>query len=600
MKKIFTLAVAVLASFSLWADDAVCSFSSKNIVAGRATAYPVTNANGILADDAIYATSRNAISAVENGVEPNYMGFIFQPASNCNVIITGVNTTTSDRNFSNKVFEVINTDIYPIVKASSSFDGTISQYLLDNLDTYTTLDAEGWKSAKLIKKSSGNYLEDATNAAKTISGEAAVASLYKQISDIQVVSITKKADSKAAAVVESKTFSTATGEYEFEKGKTYVIYLHRNSSGLFAKEISFVPTAPLCNAPEKELVLKADKEVIYVGDEVTFSTEGGNGNPVTIVGANGNVITTGKWVATEGKHTFQASQEAAGEVCAQESFLELTVLTKNPVTAVSVDGPKEAYVGAELVYTATAANATQYAWSVDGIDANTNAAEFKYTAVVGEHSIVCKARNDFNATDEWIASNTIELTVTKKVVIMEDIYIWKKGSGYTGCVENPNVDANANQAETELAYSKAAFSGMSKMGRASADDTEISLTFTAKEGLYIKSICTYGKLEEPEGAQIAWDGKNWENLAAYSEGEKSFEAPAETFPVTFTIKFIGVSKDSGGLWWRNALVSLGEKDEPTALNNTETATKAVKVIRDGQLYIMYNNKMYNVQGAVVK
>lgn len=187
-----------------------------------------------------------------------------------------------------------------------------------------------------------------------------------------------------------------------------------NSSGggsVFMFKIEITSPTPACNAPEKELVLKADKEIIYVGDEVTFTTEGGNGNPVTIVGANGNVITD-KWTAVEGKHKFLASQEAAGDVCAQESFLELTVMTKNPVTAVTIDGPKEAYVGAELVYTATAANATQYAWSVDGKDANTNAAEFKYTAVEGEHSIVCKARNDFNATDEWIASAELKLVVT--------------------------------------------------------------------------------------------------------------------------------------------------------------------------------------------
>lgn len=38
----------------------------------------------------------------------------------------------------------------------------------------------------------------------------------------------------------------------------------------------------------------------------------------------------------------------------------------------------------------------------------------------------------------------------------------------------------------------------------------------------------------------------------------------------------------------------------TAIENTEAATKATKVIREGQLYILYNGKMYNVQGAVVK
>ena len=225
-----------------------------------------------------------------------------------------------------------------------------------------------------------------------------------------------------------------------------------NSSGggnVYLFKVEITTAAPACNAPEKELVLKADKEVVYVGDEVTFSTEGGNGNPVTIVGANGNVITTGKWVATEGKHTFQASQEAAGDVCAQESFLELTVLTKNPVTAVSVDGPKEAYVGAELVYTATAANATQYAWLVDGVDANTNAAEFKYTAVVGEHSIVCKARNDFNATDEWIASEPIAVKVSKVEGALIHYDLTSKNGSVTITADAKNIIGGTADQKTE-------------------------------------------------------------------------------------------------------------------------------------------------------
>ena len=222
-------------------------------------------------------------------------------------------------------------------------------------------------------------------------------------------------DLNSAAEVEFEVKNNAgknvwhEAEMSIEVKKDECIYVKFPTNVYISQVI--LSAAPKCTAPEKELVLKADKETIYVGDEVTFTTEGGNGNPVTIVGANGNVITD-KWTAVEGKHKFLASQEAAGDVCAQESFLELTVMTKNPVTAVTIDGPKEAYVGAELVYTATAANATQFAWSVDGKDANTNAAEFKYTAVEGEHSIVCKARNDFNATDEWIASAELKLVVT--------------------------------------------------------------------------------------------------------------------------------------------------------------------------------------------
>ncbi len=237
---------------------------------------------------------------------------------------------------------------------------------------------------------------------------------------------------------------------EVNKASGYVRFtMTASSSGKYwSYDDLVIVSAPACTAPEKELVLKADKEVIYVGDEVTFTTEGGNGNPVTIVGANGNVITD-KWTAVEGKHKFLASQEAAGDVCAQESFLELTVLTKNPVTAVTIDGPKEAYVGEELVYTATAANAAQYAWLVDGIDANTNAAEFKYTAVEGEHSIVCKARNDFNATDEWIASEPIAVKVSKVEGALIHYDLTGKNGSVTIAADAKNIIGGTADQNTE-------------------------------------------------------------------------------------------------------------------------------------------------------
>ena len=39
---------------------------------------------------------------------------------------------------------------------------------------------------------------------------------------------------------------------------------------------------------------------------------------------------------------------------------------------------------------------------------------------------------------------------------------------------------------------------------------------------------------------------------------------------------------------------------PTAIDNTEAEVKAVKVIRNGQLFIEKNGVIYNAQGAVVK
>lgn len=539
MKKIFTLAVAVLASFSLWAETTY-------IISGK-----------------------------------------------CNVPLTaGMNGSKY------QVLKSNGTTVEATEDISSSITATASFYY------------NSTSSAIADLTNTANYGTSSSNARtmqsiKILQNEEAVISLGEvQVKQLDVIYVCGSKD-PCELTIEGEANATSDQDVHlFTKSSSFGNTISIKNTSTKAKEyrVFVIISIKECNAPEKELVLKADKEApIYVGDEVTFSTEGGNSNTPAIAGDAGEEINAGKWIATEGKHKFKASQEAAGDVCAQEASLELTVMTKNPVTACTIAGESNGYIGDPYTYTATAANATQYAWFVNGINANTNTAEFTYTpTAAGAYNIVCKARNDFNAAEEWIASNTIELTVTKKVVIMEDTYIWKKGSGYTGCVENPNVDPNANKAETELTYSKASFTGVEKMDRPSSANTEVSLTFTAKEGLYIKSICTYGKLEEPEGAQIAWDGKNWEPLAAYAEGQKSFEAPANTYPASFTIKYVSASTSTGGLYWRNALVSLGEKDEPTALNNTETEIKAVKVIRDGQLYIMYNGKIYNVQGAVVK
>ena len=181
-----------------------------------------------------------------------------------------------------------------------------------------------------------------------------------------------------------------------------------------------------------------------------------------------------------------------------------------------------------------------------------NAGVFSAT-VAGDYIVV--ANQAANAT--YVATSK-EFTVTVLENELSDTYIWKKSASYTGCVDNPNADAPAAQ------YTDIAYEGFTGMGRAAADNTECILTFSVKAAYSatfgIKSICTYGKLEEPAGGQISWDGgANWEDLAAYAEGKKEFNAPSSTFPTSFKIRFLGVSASSGGLYWRNALVTLEVK-----------------------------------------
>ena len=143
----------------------------------------------------------------------------------------------------------------------------------------------------------------------------------------------------------------------------------------------------------------------------------------------------------------------------------------------------------------------------------------------------------------------------KETILYTDTYIWKKQSDATGCVVNPNVAPNANQAYTEKTYSSSTIGGGSSMGR--PDNVgEYSITIAAQSGYLIQSICTYGKVET--ASQISWDnGLTWTDLSTYTEQKKVFTAPTGGAE-SFIIKCTTTKSDSSGIWWRNALVTLIE------------------------------------------
>lgn len=150
---------------------------------------------------------------------------------------------------------------------------------------------------------------------------------------------------------------------------------------------------------------------------------------------------------------------------------------------------------------------------------------------------------DFKLYAEW----------KKETILYTDTYIWKKQADATGCVENPDVAANANQAYTERTYSYSTIGGGTSMGRPTAAG-EYSITIAARSGYLIQSICTYGKVET--ASQISWDnGLTWTDLETYTTEQKNvFTAPtggAKSFIIQCT-----TTDGTGGIWWRNALVTL--------------------------------------------
>jgi len=221
------------------------------------------------------------------------------------------------------------------------------------------------------------------------------------------------------------TFSTNVSEVYFSKQIKAIAQPNESSvasqpsssqtSGVFGIDVYVVPNAPSCEEPATALSLTSDANpTIYVGDEIEFSTSGGNGGTITIAGSASETIDDGKWIATEGEHTFTASQAKNGNVCAQETELVLTVNPKTPVVEVTVTGATAGYLNDEVTFTATAEYAASYRWTIDGVAQSSTTATMSFTpTVAGDYSIVCEARNDFNDPGEWIASSTHTFTASK-------------------------------------------------------------------------------------------------------------------------------------------------------------------------------------------
>ena len=86
----------------------------------------------------------------------------------------------------------------------------------------------------------------------------------------------------------------------------------------------------------------------------------------------------------------------------------------NPVASVTIEGPTKGTKDYAFTYTATTdVKADAYQWFVNDVAQNEAVGKtFTFTpTAIGDYSIVCKARNANNASDEWIASSPIVFQV---------------------------------------------------------------------------------------------------------------------------------------------------------------------------------------------
>ncbi len=217
--------------------------------------------------------------------------------------------------------------------------------------------------------------------------------------------------SSTAAVTRTKQSSSAdTIQLALNSSKEYIIELTSSStSGYKMTEVMFI--APTCEEPATALSLSSDANAtVYVDDEITFSTSGGNGGTITIAGSNSETISANnKWTATVGQHTFTASQAKNGNYCAQEDVLVLTVNQKTPVTSavISSDAADKDHVvkGSTVNLTCTAENATTWQWYLgdDPISGATSSTYSVTANTVGTFAYKVAAYNSFN-TDPVVSS----------------------------------------------------------------------------------------------------------------------------------------------------------------------------------------------------
>ncbi|MCQ2342450.1 MAG: InlB B-repeat-containing protein, partial [Paludibacteraceae bacterium] len=268
--------------------------------------------------------------------------------------------------------------------------------------------------------------------------------------------------------------------------------------------------------------------------------------------ASGASISGTTFTATEGgTYYVRATQVFDGTYCATTSnVVEITVTV--PVSSISLnktstsiaEGKSETLTATVNPSDATNKNVT---WSSNAESVATVDANGKVTGVgVGTATITVKS-----VADE---SKTATCTVTVIEGVFTDNIVWKTGSGYTGCVENPG------SATTSTNFSTSTITGASGMDRPTNAGDTWQITINAKEGYVIQSICIYGKAESTGGDTYyyGWDSDVSSTTTGYGEGKVTYEAPAngaQKFTFKYTANY-AASEKKGGVYWRNALVTL--------------------------------------------
>ncbi len=488
MRKLFTLAAAVLASFSLWAETV--TFTAAEIKAGTAKSgitpyFDANPANKNLCKDG-QTQNKADVCEVKNSSDTILVSSLKEQAQ---VLFT------ANEKYITKI----------VVNGATNSTGSGAVKNIPALYWKGNAITESFDGAELVSFSGYDVAcENAYYTFQNLPEKTQIAGIFRRVKVDNATNPTKKVNKSGVNFGDGQTFYVASVEITYENA---------------------------CTDPES--TIKGDT-TLYVnnGYNIGFSSINTNGCTVDVKKNGAAAVDDVDYSKTNiNNYTFLKAGEFvitisqamdANNHCAVEESVTVTVLDASPVTAVTIDGPAAGVIGQELTYTATAVGATAYEWYLDGNKQGSDSAKFIYTAVKGDHSIVCKARNEFNAEDTWIASDAKEVVVTKVCGELIKVTLTNNKAGDLSGVLTGTKDINAsttsNTFDEKTGYKlggNGQYVGVSGLsGTLMAGDTAIVYVTNASANLQLFSDKGTTKIGEKIGGVVQGENKIALNAAA--------------------------------------------------------------------------------------
>ena len=248
--KVITSTLLLLFTFAIgnvWgaAGDATTSNAPKSGGTSKDYANTISVAAGYLDGNVMYYISNNLTFISTDGLEANYLGFVFKPSVDLTIDFEGFNGNSGDVNITYQIDSIADAAFYEVFTEAGS--NKISEKIIsDNggesaSSTHTVLNY--WKDNGVVKYSSKKWQSNGDNAPKNLAGQQNTTYFgnTRLVTD-KVVAISS---TKSAAAGTYSFMRDATNKFVFKAGKVYRIYSTRGSSKTGYKSFTFTPVYQL-------------------------------------------------------------------------------------------------------------------------------------------------------------------------------------------------------------------------------------------------------------------------------------------------------------------------------------------------------------------